>query len=71
MYFDPNGGVLAHSDRFHRGSRCNFGWNQRRSKITVWREVVPVTAYKNTREERKQRFRFLYDTIFLKAIVFI
>ena len=53
---------------FHSGSRSNFGWNPRRRKIAVWREVVPVAFHKNTQEERKQRFRFLYNTIFSKLL---
>ena len=68
MNFDPNGGVLVTSDRFRCGNRSNFGWNPRRSKIAVWREIIPVTVHKNTQEERKQRFRFLYNTIFSKLL---
>ena len=33
--FYPNSGVLATSDRFHCGSRSNFGWNPHQRSIAV------------------------------------
>ena len=60
MYFDPNGGVLATSDRFRCGSRSNFGWNPRRIKNVAGREIVPVAVHKSTQKKENNAFGFFF-----------
>ena len=50
------------------GSQSNLGWNPGQNKIAAGREIVPAAVHKNTQDERKQRFRFLYHTNFSKLL---
>ena len=46
------------------GVDLDLAGNHAEVKSLFGEELVPVAVQKNTQKERKQRFRFLYNTIF-------
>ena len=58
MSFDSNDSVLATADS------SQFGWNPRRNKIVVGREIVPVAVHKMHKKE-KNAFKFIQAIVFI------
>ena len=46
----------------------NFGWNPRRNKIVVGREIVPVAVHKMYKKAANNAFKFLQAFVFINDV---